>query len=206
MSSIADGYDKHKLYEYHANTDTYQLTSPWVSSETVEMDNGTTAEARMAALDTGIDGLLDDTQTTTTSGWSSTKINNTVNAAPQINDKLTSATNVWSSDKTARYRQHFQIIEGGKTVNLPMFEGWFAIARAASATTGIVGLVDRWGGITYVQNNCWRKITRNNDENNYYWGGLAEIVVNGDVVSITNHTNMYIIVYFFTTYYFNSPD
>ncbi len=197
MASIADGYYKHRLYQYNAATDTYQLISPWISTRTVECENGETAEHELARLENSLEAIIDDTTTTTANAWSSSKITQQLATAPQINDNLTSTQTVWSSDKAYRYRQHFQTVEAGKTVNLDMFEGFFAIVRATTATKGIIGVVDRWGGITYLQNNCRRELKRK--DGTPYMGGLAEVKVNGNVVSVTNNTTDYIIVYFFTT-------
>lgn len=201
MATIASGYEKYKIYQYNAVTDTHQLISPWANADTVERPNGTIVQDELSRLYSKIDGMIDDTDIDTDTTWSSSKIKSRVDAEPQIDDANISATSLWSSEKVAKYRQQTKTIAPGKTENLEMFEGFFAIVRAGATSEGVVGVVDRWGDITYLQNNCWgEKIDK---DGNKYMGGLATIVKNGNVMSVTNCKNTaHIIVYYFTTWAF----
>jgi hypothetical protein len=105
---------------------------------------------------------------------------------PKINDNIIATNQLWSSEKTSRYRQYSQIIGSGATANIPMFEGMFAIIGPGS-TDGIVGILDRWGGITYINNAG---------------SGFATVSVDANLVNVTNNSNSAVTMFHFTTYYF----
>lgn len=54
--SITSGYTKYKRYQ-KLSDGTYQLVSQWTSSNTVHFDDGATAEAKIATMQTAIDGV-----------------------------------------------------------------------------------------------------------------------------------------------------
>ena len=199
MSNVNNEVAKRKLYEYDSG---FGLISPWTSSKTVERDSGATMETEIKRLEDKVEGIIDDDDVYSATTWSSKQITDAIAAQPQINDSIVSDTTLWSSQKAASIRMHFKILsasgKSGDSATLPMFDGFFAIVRAEADYDvenrgiggGIIGVVDPWGGITYLSNNAYDSETET---------GIATMEMSGNNVVVTNHTNMYIIVYYFTT-------
>lgn len=56
--SISSGYDKFK--DYHQTDDgSYKLTSRWTSSNTVELDDGSTAEEKITEINSKLNNITD---------------------------------------------------------------------------------------------------------------------------------------------------
>lgn len=199
MSNVNNEAAKRKLYE---NDGGFGLISPWASSKTVERDNGQTIESEINRITEKVNGIIDDDDVYSATTWSSNQITNAIMAQPQIDDNIVSNSTLWSSQKAASIRMHFKILPAngtdGYVATLPMFDGFFAIIRAEAdyieetrgVGSGIIGVFDPWGGITYLANNEHNPSTDT---------GIATMERSGDNVIVTNYTNMYIIVYYFTT-------
>ena len=199
MSNVNNEVAKRKLYEYDSG---FGLISPWASSKTVERDSGATMETEINRITEKVDGIIDDDDVYSATTWSSKQITDAIAAQPQIDDTIVSDSTLWSSQKAASIRMHFKILSAngtdGYTATLPMFDGFFAIVRAEADFDeenrgiggGIIGIMDPWGGITYLANNAY---------NSEAGTGIATMEVSGNNVIVTNYANMYIIVYYFTT-------
>ena len=184
--SSGTNYQPYKTYYYDEASDSYKLMSLYAQTTSIVRPNGATLESEFDRIDEDIDNIINDSVTETTSTWSSEKIEHELDNMPKINDNIIATNQLWSSEKTSRYRQYSQIIGSGATANIPMFEGMFAIIGPGS-TDGIVGILDRWGGITYINNAG---------------SGFATVSVDANLVNVTNNSNSAVTMFHFTTYYF----
>ena len=57
--SISSGYDKFKDY-HQTEGGSYKLTSRWTSSNTVELDDGSTVEEKFAEIDSELNNVADN--------------------------------------------------------------------------------------------------------------------------------------------------
>ncbi len=197
MSNINNAYEKHKVYIYD---DGYTLASPWSSAGVVDRPNGEKVEAEIARIEDRIlgesNGIINDDDVYAGSTWSASKVNTEIAELPQIDDVSTpSTTTLWSSYKAALCRQRVRTIKAGEEAHLDTFYGFFAIVKAAATTEGIIGIASAGAGtVVYLQNNYYREDPDNPGE--YIGLATLEFTMNGTYV--TNHTDEYIVVYYFS--------
>ena len=141
MATIKDGYYPYKDYKYDGDQDAYELMSKWTSSDTVYLPNNTTnLTTKLNAIDSTLDGIVDDVTLSSSTTWSSTKISNELSTL--------------SADIDGKAELRYKVLAPYGSMQadfnwvVDMFEGFFSMSRNA---TRVVGIIDRWGeAITYI--------------------------------------------------------
>ena len=131
MSEIKEGFFPYKEFRYDANQDAYELMSRWTSADTVFLGDGTNVSDALT-------GIVSDSSVSENSTWSSSKVSSELNTLSNSIDKKSSLY------CAALYKDG----EDGDTWEIPIFEGIFSLSRN---THCILGIVDRWGNITYIK-------------------------------------------------------
>ena len=131
MSEIKEGFFPHKEYRYNADEDAYELMSRWTSADTVFLDDDTN-------VSNALSGMISDDGVSEDAAWSSSKVSTEIDG---LSDALEKKCSLYSA---VLYQDGIE----GDIWEIPIFEGLFTLSRN---THCIMGIIDRWGNITYIK-------------------------------------------------------